>query len=281
MLQAALAEEEAEAGQGAVAPQSSYPASEALPDNTAEPSTVHSPQSSQVEGMEVHVGDHARSAGTASSTDESESSERHPASGDPSDSSDGSLDEDAMLARMVQAHMQVGGRSRRQCKPSEAGPSQIGEVEDSRTGSPNAPGQELLDTPADSSGSAATEAGLQETHAVAHESGVNASHSRGANADPDDHRSNNSSSDELNTAATKGIEPGVLKPAEQSELSAGLKNSLRKHDRKRMARRARQGAPDDGEHQQVCEVCSQVFQTRNLLFKHIKEQGHVTVCSGV
>lgn len=313
ILRAALAEEEAEADQMAaehdtqsvethsLASSESQAASAASPDaHTAKQPHVRDP------AHVVHLDedtDHAESASTAESTGSDFAEPAHDSgSDDASESSVESLDEDAILQRMVQAHMQLGKGRKQKRSPSKGGPP-----EDSHGGDSSTSDQSPTDESARANGrlqpdvhdgahledadsySHQTEMttsntalptlspSLQETQASAQDTTANDkhAHSKQGIAVGDRHHPNSS------TAALEGKSTGgsaskqsVTELARRPNESTGKKESAPKKGSKSRNAKNKGGKGDPESDALTCQVCSETFDTRNLLFKHIKEQAH-------
>jgi len=313
ILRAALAEEEDEADQMAaehdtqsvethsLASSESQAASAASPDaHTAKQPHVRDP------AHVVHLDedtDHAESASTAESTGSDFAEPAHDSgSDDASESSVESLDEDAILQRMVQAHMQLSKGRKQKRSPSKGGPP-----EDSHGGDSSTSDQSPTDESARANGrlqpdvhdgahledadsySHQTEMttsntalptlspSLQETQASAQDTTANDkhAHSKQGIAVGDRHHPNSS------TAALEGKSTGgsaskqsVTELAGRPHESTGKKESAPKKGGKSRNAKNKGGKGDPESDALTCQVCSETFDTRNLLFKHIKEQAH-------
>ncbi len=156
------------------------------------------------------------------------------ASEDESEASEESLDEDAMLARMVQAHASVSKPKRRACRQ---GSEQDSGAADSREAAESGPPE-----PAKSS----TDGPVQAASLVA-----------------EPHDGPSSPADSPSAVAEEA-------PHEQPDHGDG--GPTRKPKSKKDKRKAKEAAAMESG--LMCSVCRASFGTRNQLFKHIAERGH-------
>ena len=209
-----------------------------------------------------------REASSASCTSDCGSEE------DEGSDSEGSLDEDAMLARMLQAHTRVAraktGRARsvqRQDADGEDGSSAAADAE-SRLAGVAASQQESQPShsapePVGSARDDGAEAGVTgQEHAPALEGSTNgADFAQRKHAPPD-------SQDSPPVQSTAGSTGEQQREKELPSKARGQK--------KPKGRKERRKAQEAAAEQQglLCTVCNAQFETRNQLFKHITAKGH-------
>ncbi|BDA42473.1 DnaJ homolog subfamily C member 21 at N-terminal half [Coccomyxa sp. Obi] len=199
-------------------------------------SSSHQPNTNgKVDSLEQILADlDSSSQQDSSGTEEVDVTGSGEASEDESEASEESLDEDAMLARMVQAHASVSKPKRRAYRQD---PEQDSGAADSREAAASGPPE-----PAKTS----TEGPDQAASLI---------------AEPDD----GPSSPAQSTSAVAGEAPH-----EQPDHGNG--GTTRKPKSKKDKRKAKEAAAMQSG--LMCSVCRASFGTRNQLFKHIAERGH-------
>ena len=219
-------------------------------------------------------------------------------------------DEDALLARMVQAHVQLGSRNMQKEETMQAGPAHDchGPASMMSTAWPacedvQVPGrahidvshgievegdtvciQEAEDTIACTSSHLQAASGaleLQRTHSGAQVANPHdqSPHSREETNALGNHDPNSSGlTQQANAVGGRAGEPEleVLTGLAPDNAEKAQKLALKRKGKNLSARR--KGARADTERVPLtCQVCKEAFDTRNLLFRHIKEEGHARV----
>ena len=215
-------------------------------------------------------------------------------------------DEEALLARMVQAHMQLGSRLVQKEETMQAGPGDDSHGPASRMGTAwpacddvQDPGRAHIDVShgiqmkenayciqeAEDTSSHPQPASrglrLQRKHsgaqvATAHDQGP---YSREETTALGGHDLNSSGLTRQANAVGAGTgEPALaeLTGLAPENIERPHKLALRRKGRNPSARR-KGGRVDTEGVPLTCQVCKEVFDTRNLLFRHIKEQGHARI----
>ena len=266
MLQAALAEEEPESREAALAANGNapdtgpLPVSDAASAEAAELCSVHTGETSEASSMDecVQTKEEAAVARPASSVSSQDASPKvfgykSASDAEGSDSSDECLDEDEMLSRMVHAQMQVGsGHSKAQKRPAMSARRSDESLPASRAAQTALP----LQDPSTPAGSAQ---GHSEHGQTMHEEKGETEAIEGPSH---------------GSAASKHSE--VTEPA--GEADSGIlhrKVASKKRRSRTLGKKAVAHTLEDGT--LSCRVCNSVFESRNVLFKHIEEQGHATV----
>ena len=267
MLEAALAEEEPESREPALAANGNAPdtglspVSDAASAEAAELCSAHTGETSEASSMDecVQTDEEAAVARPASSVSSQDASPevfgyKSASDAEGSDSSDECLDEDEMLSRMVHAQMQVGsGHSKAQKRPAMSARRSDESLPDSRAAQ-TALSLQDLSTPAGSAPGRHSEHG-QTMHEEKGETEAIEAPSHGS-------------------AASKHNE--VTEPAGEADFGISHGKVASKKRRSRTSgKKAVAHTLEDGT--SSCRVCNSVFESRNVLFKHIEEQGHATV----
>jgi hypothetical protein len=215
--------------------------------------------SCEEEGEEEEVEDSCRAGG------KDEGSETDP------DDSEESLDEEEILARMLRAHVRISKPT-----PRRSGRSQLERpdvdlysAEKDRLEASHRTGQsEERDVSA-----------TERTHEHAAGDTSNAAANRGVGSDPDisnsisdaDIKEHGSNCHESHSSCGQASDPGGTirprTPQSQPGKAGGGKPRSKKDKRKAKFAEAMQNGL-------LCTVCKAEFETRNQLFKHIKERGH-------
>lgn len=293
VLKAAMAEEEAEAHQlcheldSHSSPDESS-ASAASSAKAAEPIAAHAGGVSPLQASESHLQEEedidSVTSGSRDSSTASDTLERTRESNSDNESasalSDASLDEDAMLARMVQSHMHTGSRAKQKQKPeaSESENGDEGSQCSARAADSNirADGQSLHSESIEEGpalqGQAAADAGNHAESATSMPSPQEGQSRKQDAGDSNSHSRLMKSSEQSSNPAGKGSEAGS--PPQAQAGRAGKKNLPRKARGGKRAALGR-GTPSTSQGAELsCQVCKKLFDTRNSLFKHITEQGH-------
>ena len=182
-------------------------------------------------------------------------------------SSDASLDEDAMLARMVQSHMHTGSRTKQKMKPESSESGDEGSQCSARA----------ADSNIQADGQSVHSQSIEEGHALQGQAAANASPQGGQSRKQDTSDSNShsrlmKSSEQSSNPAGKGSEAGS--PPRTQAGRAGKKNLPRRAGGGKRAALERGTTSTSQGAELSCQVCKKFFDTRNSLFKHIIEQGH-------
>ena len=214
-------------------------------------------------------------------------------------------DEDALLARMVQAHMQLSNSN---LQKKETPAQQAGSAQDSHgmASRSSAARPSHLDaqvpsaTQTDASlgggvdGSAFDKGEAEDTSThlqpASHGSDMQRTHAGiqggvAPNQSPDSiketialgtqHLNSIAPTQQANAVGDRADEPGLAALIGQEEDSFKGEHRLatkRKGKNRSARKKAAKGGPEGDP--LTCQVCQEAFDTRNLLFRHIKEQGH-------
>ena len=200
---------------------------------------------------EDHIG--VSEGQSRSGDDASSSSEQEEAS-----DSEGSLDEDAMLARMLQAHARVRRPKARRGSSTHAGADKEKFLHPAAEGDP--PGPE----------SASYLPSEQKTGPGGDSSAVNEPESQGAGDEPESGPMLGGTSQTALPVQAKPEAPARRAAAAAERRIPGAAD--RKPKSKKDRRKAQEAAA--AEQGLLCSVCKVQFESRNQLFKHIAEKGH-------